>query len=283
MMTLPPRSGRRPAGRDGEQGEGATLEVTSYRQGQPAWADLVTADVGWMIKFYHAVFGWEDRPQPTAGGPDYHMQLLDGVPVAAISRQPPEESRNGVPPYWNVFLAVDDVDAVAAATPAAGGEVLMPPANVMDAGRLAVLADPTGARLGLWQARNHPGAGRIHEPGAMSWSELQTHDPDRAAAFLHELLGVEATPRDGAEGSAGRSPYLLLSVDGEPVGGISRIPQYRSPSWVQYFEVADIDEAIAAATAQGGNVLAAPAEEAHGRFATVQDPQGAVFGIIRSR
>ena len=253
--------------------------MTHYKQGSPAWADLATADVSWMLTFYQALFGWDDLVVPREdGAPPYHLQQLGGVSVAAIYQQPREEARNGVPPYWNTHLAVDDIEATAARVADLGGTVLTPPAAVGAAGRMSVVADPGGAVLRLWQAGEHIGAGAVLEPGTLSWSELQTSAPDRAAAFLHELVGVETRLAD----LDGKTPYTWIEVGGVPVAGIRRVPQYVVPRWVSFFEVADLEATIAIATAKGGNVRTAPAEGPRGPFATLQDPQGALFGLLRS-
>ena len=65
---------------------------------------------------------------------------------------------------------------------------------------MAVVADPGGAAVRLWQAQQHRGAALIREPGAMSWCELQTGAPDRAAAFLQALLGTDSRVSEAGDG-----------------------------------------------------------------------------------
>ncbi len=82
-------------------------DVTSYRIGQPCWADVTVADVAAAAAFYGELFGWEAEkdPRPEAGG--YTMLSRNGKHVAAAS--PPQQ--DGTPPHWTVYLASDDVDA----------------------------------------------------------------------------------------------------------------------------------------------------------------------------
>ena len=118
---------------------------TEYAQGTPSWVDLQTTDQDAAKQFYTALFGWsyDDNPMPGGGGV-YAMATLNGETVAAIAPMPPAAPQ-GMPPMWNTYIAVDDVDAAVAKVGPAGGKVLMPPTDIGDAGRVAVVMDPTGA------------------------------------------------------------------------------------------------------------------------------------------
>lgn len=136
------------------------MRMTSIKQGIPSWAELSTTDEQAALAFYGQLFGWADDPRPMGEGMgDYHMQTLDGEMAAAIAMQQPMEKEQGIPPHWSVYLAVDNVDAVVAKVEGAEGQVFMPPMDVMESGRMAVIADPTGAAVGLWQAKAHQGFG----------------------------------------------------------------------------------------------------------------------------
>ena len=257
------------------------MQVSEHRQGVPSWVELSTTDVEGALRFYGGLFGWGDDPRPMPQGGDYHMQQLEGDNVAAISPQQDEERAQHIPPHWGTYLAVNDVDQAAARVAAAGGQLLMPPMDVMDSGRMAIVADPTGGAVGLWQAKQHTGFGRIREPGAETWAELMTDDPERAAAFFRAVLEVptEVMPMEGAE------PYTLLGPAGEQGAGIMRKPPEMGEMpnvWGVYFEVADTDASAARARELGGTVLSEPMDIMPGRIAMVQDPQGAIFGIIKS-
>ncbi len=162
---------------------------TSYAQGTPNWADLQTTDTQAAKAFYGGLFGWEYDDQPMPQGGAYSMATLRGEQVAAIAPQSPETKAAGMPPAWNTYLAVDSVDQAAAQVEAAGGQLAMAPFDVMDAGRMAFVIDPSGAAVALWQANKHIGATLVNEPGALIWNELITDDP-KAAEFYTRLLGV---------------------------------------------------------------------------------------------
>jgi hypothetical protein len=67
------------------------------------------------------------------------------------------------------YVTVDDIGARAQLAVKAGGRLLAAPFDVMDAGRMAIVNDPTGGVLALWEPRRQPGAGLIGEPGAFVW------------------------------------------------------------------------------------------------------------------
>jgi predicted enzyme related to lactoylglutathione lyase len=244
---------------------------TSYVQGTPNWVDLQTTDQGGAKAFYGALFGWtyDDLPMPEGVGM-YSMAVKgDGV-AAAILAQFPHMTAQGIPPAWNTYI-----DATITRVDAAGGKVLMAPENVMDAGRVAAILDPTGAAVGLWQASNHIGATVVNEPGSITWNELQTDDLHAAAAFYSAVLGITT------EAQPGGMPYLTFSVDGQAVAGITA-PQAPGtpPSWQVYFAVEDTDAAITKTHELGGTPIAGPFDSPYGPMAVLRDPQGAFFNVI---
>ena len=255
------------------------MKVTKYEQGMPNWVDLSTTDEAGALEFYSALFGWKDEPNDAGDGMVYHMQKLGDDYSSAITAQRPDEVQQGVPSHWVTYISVDDVDAVAARVTSAGGQLIAEAFDVMDAGRMAVVADPTGGFVNLWQAKGHIGCGIIHEANALTWSELMTLEPAKAAAFFEELLGLTSSEAPGTDGA----PYTLLSLDDEPVAGILQItPEMGEmpPNWMTYFEVADLEAAVERATSLGAQ-SPMPIMDAPGmRFAVIEDPQGAVFGLM---
>jgi predicted enzyme related to lactoylglutathione lyase len=249
---------------------------TSYAQGTPNWVDLQTSDQDAAKAFYSGLFGWTYDDQPMPQGPVYSMAMLNGHPVAAIAPQTPEMVAAGAPPMWNTYLAVDSVDEATAKVEAAGGKVAMAPFDVMDAGRMAFVMDPSGAAVALWQASQHIGATLVNEPGTINWNELITTDP--AVKFYNEVAGLTTSTMD-----MGGQTYTLFEVDGQMVGG-SMPPQAPGvPNhWHVYFGVDDADAAAAKARELGGSVVVEPFDTPVGRMAVVSDPQGAVFSIIKT-
>jgi len=253
-------------------------ERTEYAPGTPSWVDLQTSDQAAAKEFYKNLLGWEgfdDQEMPDTGGQTYSLAKHKGRDVAAIAPLPPQQ---GIPPHWNTYVTVADVDATVGQVPNAGGNVVMPAMDVMDAGRMAVVADPTGAMIAIWQAKNHIGAGLVNEPGAYTWNELHTPDVAKAGAFYAKVFGWE--PQVFAE----MGDYTVFNLEGNGIAGGTK-PQMEGvpPNWLVYFEVGDTDKTAAKAQELGATILAPPMDiPTVGRFSVIMDPQGAVFAIIKS-
>ncbi|MDC3960584.1 VOC family protein [Polyangium jinanense] len=250
---------------------------SSYAPGQFCWADLMTTDPAAAKAFYTTLFGWTAEEMPFPGG-TYTMFRKREHDVAGLGGQPPEEQSRGIPPHWNVYVSVDDINAVSAKAATLGGNILAPAFDVMESGRMAILADPTGAVFFLWQPQKHIGATLWGEPGAPSWFELQTTDPEKAKAFYTALFGWS---------TGGDATYTEWIVRGEHVGGMLKIdPSWGPvpPNWGAYFTVENADDTVAKARGLGAKVYMPPKEiGGGGRFAVLSDPQGAVFSVYEEK
>jgi predicted enzyme related to lactoylglutathione lyase len=234
--------------------------IESYAPGTFCWADLGTPDAAAAKRFYTSLFGWsaEDRPM----GPDgfYTMLRLGGHAVAALYQQ--EAAQHGMPPHWLSYLCVASADDVARRARELGGITLMEPFDVLDVGRIAMVQDPTGAIVALWEPRSHAGAAIVGEPGSICWNELATTDPALAGGFYSALLGWAAETY----------PMAVIAPSRGPV----------PPHWLVYFAVRDIEGQTALAQSLGGSVRVPPTDAPGvGRFAVLADPQGAEFAAIQ--
>jgi uncharacterized protein len=248
-----------------------TKLTTNHPNGRPCWVDLGVPDLRRAIEFYTALFGWEiQEGPPEAGG--YSMCLVDGAPVAAVS---PAMEQDATTYWWNVYFAADDLEATAKLVTDNGGELTMPPMDVMGQGWMAMVEDPSGAPFGLWQGQAHTGAQIVGEPGTLCWSELSTPDSARSRAFYSAILErpVEDMGVPGFD-------YATVKVGEEDVAGIWGVPGEES-RWTAYFAVDDADAAVARATAAGGTVVREPEDSPYGRFAIVADPFGASFAVLK--
>jgi hypothetical protein len=238
--------------------------------------DLQTPDTDAAKSFYGGLFGWQFDDMPMPGGPTYSMAMKDGELVAGLSPQSADTTDQGVPPFWSTYIAVDDVDAATARAEGAGGQVLMPPSDVTQAGRMSVVADPSGAAVGLWQARQHIGATLVNEPGTLIWNELLTDDADAACAFYAEVVGLTSELSD-----MGGNPYTLFKVGDDMVAGSMPPPMEGIPNhWHVYFAVEAMGPALDKARQLGGKVINGPMPTPIGPMATVSDPQGAMFSLF---
>jgi predicted enzyme related to lactoylglutathione lyase len=245
-------------------------ERDSYAPGTFCWADLGTTEGAAAKAFYTALLGWD--AEDLAAGEDgvYTMFRRGGRDVAALYEMGADE-RGQLPPHWSSYVSVADVEAVAARARELEAAVVADPFDVMDSGRMAVVRDPGGAHLHLWQPGRHIGAGRVNEPGCMVWNELATSDVARTAAFYRDLLGWEAEP--DATG------YATIRAEGAINGGIRPLQDGEAPAWLVYFTTPSCDEAAARVRDAGGTVVAGPMAVTVGRIAVVRDPQGAVLAL----
>ncbi len=258
--------------------------LTQHAPGTFSWPELSTTDPAGAKKFYGALFGWTGNDVPM--GPDagsYTLFQKGGQASSAMVGLSPDQQKMGIPPHWGAYVTVADADATTEKAKQLGGTVLAGPFDVMGTlGRMAVIQDPTGATFCVWQAKDHIGAGVLDEPGALAWTELMTSDPARSKAFYTALIGWSASemPMDSMM-------YTLFNrPDGIPAGGMMEItPEMgQMPShWLSYFQVADIEAAVALSAQMGGTTMLAPKPvPGVGKIAILADPQGAAFGLLEA-
>jgi len=252
--------------------------ILSHQPGTFCWTELGTTDIGSAKAFYGELLGWGTNEVPmTPDGAAYCIVQVEGRDAAALYQQASAEK---TAPHWRPYVAVAGADETAQRVTDAGGRVLAGPFDVFDAGRMAVIEDPTGAVLALWQARNHIGAAWVNDPGGVVWNELLTGDTATAAQFYARVFGW------AAEAQSGPMPYTVFKSSGRPVGGMMPISDQMGPvppHWNVYFAVADCDVGVERVKALAGRVLAPPTDIPNvGRIAQVADPQGASFAIMKS-
>ena len=269
-------------------------ERDGYIPGVPCWIDTSQPDPEAAVDFYRGLFGWEfeDVMPPESPG-KYFIGRIRGLDVAAVGAQP-----QGGPPtaVWNSYVWVDSADETAAKVRDAGGKVLTEPFDVMDAGRMAVCADPEGAAFCLWQARNHRGARLVNEHGALNFNILNTRDLEGAKAFYGTVFGWGMldlggggrmwTLRAYGDHLEERTPGLRKNMAemGAPAGfedvvaGLNLVDDAQTPPhWGVTFAVDDADATAAKAAELGGQVVVPPFDAPWVRMTVITDPQGATF------
>lgn len=253
-------------------------ERTSYTPGTPCWVDLASPDIDAAAAFYGGLFGWsvpEGENAEQTGG--YRQAELRGEPVAGVMPLMQE----GQPPAWSTYVSVQDADATAAKVRDAGGQVFAEPMDVLDLGRMAVFADPTGTVFGIWQPGTFVGARIVNEAGALVWNELNTRDPEAAKQFYGAVFGWDFEEREFQTGT-----YTSIKNGEDTVGGMldmrGRVPDEVPGHWLAYFAVDDADAVVSKATESGGEVQFGPEEMPEvGAIAVLKDPFGAVFAVIK--
>jgi predicted enzyme related to lactoylglutathione lyase len=249
-------------------------EVTSFQPGEFCWFELATSDQNSAKQFYSKLFDWQINDQPMGPDQTYTMLEKNGKSVGALYGMEQARISAGVPPHWNTYIASANVDESARRAKELGASIVQEPFDVMDVGRMATIKDPTGAVFSVWQAKQHKGADVVDETNAFCWYELNTHDTDAAKNFYGKLLGWQA----------GGSPEYTEWKNGEKhIGGMMKIQPEWGPmpaAWTNYVMVENVDNTTSKAKQLGAQALMGPADIPNtGRFAVLQDPQGAVFAV----
>lgn len=245
-------------------------EVTRYEHGVPSWVDMGTHDLPASLRFYSELFGWEGHDMGEETG-HYTIISKAGKQVAAIG-----PAQDPGPPRWTTYINVNDLDDVARRAESAGGKVLVAPMDVMNAGRMALFMDTTGAAIAAWQPGQHIGAQVVNEAGAFVWSELTSSDVARSKEFYTEVFGW---------GWGGGDDYPEAQVAGRTIAGLlprADMPPELPDNWLVYFGAADVDAAAGKAAGLGASVIAGPADiPGTGRFAVLMDPLEAAFALFQ--
>jgi len=254
--------------------------MPEYPPGTPSWVELSSPDTDASAAFYRELMGWEaTAPGPIEETGGYRMFQQDGQSVGGLMGHMQENQ----PTAWSTYISVADADATAERVKAAGGSVLVEPMDVMDIGRMAFFADPSGAVFGVWQPKSFVGADLVNEPNSLCWNEVLTRDAAAGTAFYPAVFGWDPT-RPQFEGAP--ESYTVWELDGHPVGGMMAMSEPWFPPeipthWSVCFAVADADATVAKARELGATVTNEPMDMPIGRFAGLIDPQGASFTVMQ--
>ncbi len=230
---------------------------TNQPLGTPTWIDLAVTDLPAARAFYGAVFGWTF---------DGENCLLRGLPVAGL--------REGESTAWTVHFATDDCDGTAKRMVAAGGTLEEEP-HEADGRRAAIITDPVGLRIGLWQGRTAPGLQLVNEPDSLVRNDLVTPRPEVARAFYATVFDFTL---DGNDDLPGMDFTFLRRPDGHEIGGIMGVAEAPVSTWATTFEVANTDATVARVREAGGRATE-PEDTFYTRSSTITDPFGTEFSV----
>lgn len=260
--------------------------MTKKTNGSFCWVELLTPNIDESKAFYQDILGWESYNNPMPQGGNYYRMKAGDYEVAGAFQLTDDMKAQGISPQWSAYVLVDDVDATTKQAKALGASVYNEPFDIMDIGRMAVLADPTGAPFCLWQTKTEAGLLAPKDTvGSVGWCELMTSDTKKAAEFYTQLFGwdsmtQEMQSRDNKPGKI----YTTFINKNVPVGGMFAIPDDRKeiPShWGIYFSVTNIDDVINKAKSKGATpVCDTLSVDGVGRFTTIRDPQNVHFSLI---
>jgi predicted enzyme related to lactoylglutathione lyase len=267
-----------------------------YIPGVPCWVDTSQPDPDAAVSFYGDLFGWEfEDVMPPGSDAKYFIARIRGRDVAAVGSIPQEAPPQAM---WNTYIWVESADETASKVRAAGGNLMMEPFDVMEAGRMAVFTDPEGAMFCVWQANQQKGAEVVNEHGSLNFNTLNSRDVDGAKSFYGSVFGWETLELPGGfemwtlpgygDHLERDNPGLRESMGemGAPKGfedvvaSIVPIAEEQAdtpPHWGVTFAVDDADAVADTATELGGKVLVPPMDAPWVRMTVIADPQGATF------
>lgn len=248
-------------------------------QGAFIWYELLTPDMAAARRFYQAVVGWTINESTDMPGMDYRMIVAPDGLVGGMMELNADMLANGAHPVWLAYIAVEDVDATVADAVARGGQVHLPPRDIPDVGRFAMLADPQGAPFYVMRGLSDEESGAFDYQGLghCSWNELSTPDQNAAHDFYEGLFGW-TNPESMSMGDMG--DYRFLDIGGTRIGATTPRPG-EAAGWRYYFRVSSVSVASAAVNAGGGSILMDPQEVPGGDFIILgTDPQGAAFALV---
>jgi predicted enzyme related to lactoylglutathione lyase len=241
--------------------------------GEPIWIELFTPDTDSAKAFFGGLFGWT----ATDGGAElggYITFERDGEPIAGCMR-----NEGGGTSAWTVYLESNDAAATVEMAKANGGQVIVEAMQVGDVGHMAVVTDPSGAVVGIWQPASMQGFAARNQDGAPTWFEVLSNDYDAAVLFYEIVFGwTTHTMSDTPE-----LRYTTLGRDENALAGIMDATEMlagRPSYWNFYLQGPDTDAAVATAGELGGGVVMEPTETPYGRLATIADPSGIPFMVM---
>jgi uncharacterized protein len=259
--------------------EQSSKSKSKFAPGTFTWVDLATTDAAGAKKFYSALFGWTIDFQPVGNGMEYATVKFDGQEVGGMyefgQQSGSDSSRRH--PRWDSYVLVDNVDQKAQEAKKLGAKVVTEPFDIFEEGRMAMIEDPVGAGLCLWQAKKSDGADRVNEVGSLCWNELHTTEVEKAKQFYSKLFGWKTSEMTFGEGQE----YTRIDNGDRPNGGmISAYATKGQPGyWLAYFTVKNLDEATKKTEQNGGKVVFGPMRFEFGALSVITDPQGAFLGL----
>lgn len=253
----------------------------SFPIGRFVWYECLAADEAGAREFYVPVTGWTTQVWE-GGGMPYTMWMNGEKPIGGLMKLPEEVAAMGAPPHWLGYIATPAVEDTVEKAQALGAQLLSGILEIPTVGKIAVLSDPQGAVFAAFTPEGDP-PGKDGPPGNrdISWNELATTDHEAGFKFYQALFGWEK--KDSMDmGDMGT--YQMYGRPGEdfPLGGIYNKPpdMPAPPNWLYYMTVPDINAAVEAVKAQGGQVFNGPMEVPGGDLvAQCMDPQGAAFAL----
>ncbi|HAZ13837.1 MAG: hypothetical protein A2X86_14420 [Bdellovibrionales bacterium GWA2_49_15] len=254
-------------------------EISTYAQNTFCWEDLYTSDLASAKTFYQGMFSWKIEDLRSDDTHPYSFFTIKGKEVCGLTKIQANLQQQKITPHWRTYVSVPNADDVVQVAKIAGATIIDPARDKMEAGRSALIQDPTGALIALWQPKRKIGALVAEVPGSACWRELLTSNLDVAGKFYATVFSWNPRPE-----KFGDMAYVTLKSGDTNVAGMMEMQKEGIPSyWLTYWAVKDCEKSLKKAETLGGKILKPTTSiKKVGKFAVVADPQGAVFAILQS-
>lgn len=247
--------------------------------GSFSWLELATSRPSPATDFYAALMGWgfKESEQGSPGG-----TMLATMPGGNIVCGAGPTLATARRPSWTLFVNVQDTAASVERAVALGGSVAVDATDHLGA-RIAIVKDPHGASVGLWQAGDFGGLEVNNESGAMMWAEYCSRQPNESMEFYRGLFGWEGdADQHNNKYTLLRNPRIETDVvEARYVGGMVAMDETWDADvphhWIPYFEVASLDTSLSKFRELGGKQVTPEMKIPDGKFVVANDPQDAVF------
>ncbi len=254
--------------------------VSSFKQGTFCWSELNTTDIEAIKPFYSEIFAWNYLDRKTKDNIQYTIISKDDAYVGAMIKDPNILRPENTEPYWNNYIAVDDIDAMTDKALDLGANLIHKTTKIMEGGTFAMLKAPDGSTFSLWQAINETGASAPKDAvGSITYHELLSNNLDEAKNFYKDLFSwdLKLKEADNVE------YYEIISKDNEIVGGMMKMGLHVGPkksNWMTYIKSDDCERRSNQIEQMGGEIFKSKTEiPGVGCFSVVADPLGTTFGL----
>lgn len=249
--------------------------------GSFCWVELLAKDIAQASKFYTALLDWKIDSMPLNEDESYFMYKVDDVSIAGGMQINEQMLNDHVPALWYSYVLVQDIQETVKLATTLGAMIIKDVSDVLNIGKMAILIDPTGAVLNLWQATGESEGQRIpaNIPGNVAWNELVTPDIEKAGKFYSELFNWTLDTKKMPSGET----YTTFMMGEKALGGMLAPckDDKQGPRWDVYFATADINKSLIKAKELGATPCYEPLTvEGVGTFTMLKDPQNVCFSII---
>jgi uncharacterized protein len=247
-----------------------------WSPGRFVWYELFTPDIAKSKKYYQELLGWKIA-ESEMGSMKYTMISCGDTPIAGMMPLSTVKME-GVPPFWQAYVSVPNVDEAAAAASSNGGKVLVEPVDIPPVGRFCVIMDPQGATVIAFKAADGDPPEVERAPvGTFCWNDLYTTDPGAAATFYGKVFGWR---KELFQGDANMPVFMRGKL---PAAGLAKTPPGIPPHWLNYVSVANLETSRKKAVELGGKVmLEEMVVPGVGKFCVVVDNVGAGLALFQS-